>query len=225
MGTYLGGIKHQASTSQRIQRCQDHASRGRVQRIPIISTSNTVSSAENALDAQDNLEGSGIMDLVAMGYGREVGTRMFFDVSVASSGTAALFNASPSSNANLDFEVTCRRRERLKEVHYGPGLQQYSTRRNIPVLLKPLIFDRLGNFNKHVEDFLSTCADSVADRQGDENISRGLLLHRLRRELSLRVAKAHARSFIFKLHRLRCKATEQDVDRDAFALVDQHRVW
>ena len=127
MGTYLGGIKHQASTSQRIQRCQDHASRGRVQRIPIISTSNTVSSAENALDAQDNLEGSGIMELVAMGYGREVGTRMFFDVSVASSGTAALFNASPSSNANLDFEVTCRRRERLKEVHNGPGLQHRST--------------------------------------------------------------------------------------------------
>ena len=94
-------------------------------RIPIV-TSNTVSSAEG-----------GIMDLVAMGYGREGGTRMFYDVSVASSGTAALFNANPSSNANLDFQVTCRRRERRKELHYGAGLKQYSTRRNIPVLLKP----------------------------------------------------------------------------------------
>lgn len=201
-------------------------------RIPIIAPSNTVSSAENALDAEDDFEdhseekGSGIMDIVAMGYGREAGIRMFFDVSIASSGLAALFNADPNSNANLDFtRGTCPRRVKQKERHYGPGLKEYSTRRNIPVLLKPLIFDRLGNYNDNVEDFLSTVADSVVDRQGKDNISRGLLLHRLRRELSLRVAKAHARSFIFKLHRLRCKSTEQDLDRDAYALVDQFRVW
>jgi hypothetical protein len=197
-------------------------------RIPI-KTKQT-SSADNALDAEDDLlQGQGIMDIVAQGFGREEGTRYFFDVSVASSMTAALQKAPPTSKATMDFlAYTCKHREKQKESHYGPGLKDYATRYNIPVKLRPLIFDRLGNSNKHVQDFLHTCVDSVAARQGEDNIDKGLLYHRLSQQLSLRIAKAHARSFIFKVHRLRLRDLDQDkeLDESTFRLLeDSIKVW
>jgi hypothetical protein len=130
------------------------------------------------------------------------GISVFADVTIATHGVD-FASASVASMSRLSFDSICEKKEQVKARKYQQGLSEWSALHQTPAVLETFVLNTFGRSNQKLDRLLEACAESMASRFADRSISSGKFLHDYRKDLALKVSKAHARSYAHQLSHLR----------------------